>query len=93
MAWNSPLLGLLIGLDLEWISFLASMVQVRVFLGFLLASAMSVTSFAIGFAEFCSEFSKFCSKFLHFSSTAESSQRRAPQACRRWTVSKNLCLH
>jgi len=92
MAWNSQLLGLLIGLDQEWISFLASMVQVRVFLGFLLALAMSVT-FAIGFAEFYPEFSKISSKFLKFSFTAESSQRRAPQACRRWTVSKNLCLH
>lgn len=45
MVWNSPLLGLLTGLDLEWISFLASMVQVRVFLGFLHALAMLVSYF------------------------------------------------
>ena len=49
MAWNSQLLGRLIGLDLEWISFLESMVQVRVFLGFLLALATSVTYFCYKF--------------------------------------------
>lgn len=40
MAWSSLLCGLLTGLDLEWISFLVLMVQVRVFQGFLPALAM-----------------------------------------------------
>lgn len=90
MVWSSQLWDPSTGLDPEWISYPALMVQVRAFQGFWHALVM-YDNFCCILPLSLSLSLLFCCK--HVLPVTESPASWATQACWRWPIPENFCLY